>query len=674
MKKIFVTLSALTLLAAASCQRGNEAEPVPAIDLSNLDTTVAPGDDFYAYATAGWQRKHPLKAEYSRYGSFDMLRENNEIRLNELFQSLTGLKTRKGSVEQKIADLYKMGLDSTRLNAEGAAPVLPYLEQLEAVGDAEGFARAQGRLGLCGLDGSWGVGVDADLMDSGNNVMYLGESGLTLGNRDYYINEENAALRDGFKTFLTRVFALAGYEDAAQRAEDAFGFEMAIAVPYWSMVQQRDMEAQYNPMGSEEVNAAYPGMHLDAYFEEMGIPAQEKIIVCNPSYFEALSGIIESSSPEVLRHYLQAQLLTAACNSLSDGFYEASFEFFSRQMSGIQEQKPRWKRAMAAPNSILGEAVGQMYVAKYFPEKDKARMKEIVSNIQTALGQRVDALDWMSDETKAKAREKLSAFTVKIGYPDKWKDYSSLEINPALSYYENRLAASRWYVADNLSKLGKPVDRSEWGMSPQTVNAYYNPTTNEICFPAGILQPPFYNPNADDAVNYGAIGVVISHEMTHGFDDQGRLFDKEGNMNNWWSEADAEAFKAKAAGLVEQFNRVEIQPGLMANGAATLGENIADQGGLRIAYTALQNSFAGKHPEPLDGFTAEQRFYLAYATLWAQNITPQEEARLTLLDVHSLGRNRVNATLRNLDSFFEAFGIKEGDPMFRPENERVVIW
>ena len=329
---------------------------------------------------------------------------------------------------------------------------------------------------------------------------------------------------------------------------------------------------------------------------------------------------------------------------------------------------------MAAPNSILGEAVGQMYVAKYFPEKDKQRMEGIVSNIQKALGQRVAALDWMSEETKAKAQEKLSAFIVKIGYPDKWKDYSSLEIDPELSYFENRLAASRWYSADNLSKLGKPVDRSEWGMSPQTVNAYYNPTTNEICFPAGILQPPFYNSDADDAVNYGAIGVVISHEMTHGFDDQGRLFDKEGNMNNWWSDADAEAFKAKAAGLVEQFNQVEIQPGLYANGAATLGENIADQGGLRIAFTALQNSFAGKHPEPLDGFTAEQRFYLAYATLWAQNITPQEEARLTLLDVHSLGRNRVNATLRNIDSFFEAFGIKEGDPMFRPESERVVIW
>ncbi|MGN0189940.1 MAG: M13 family metallopeptidase, partial [Candidatus Cryptobacteroides sp.] len=351
-----------------------------------------------------------------------------------------------------------------------------------------------------------------------------------------------------------------------------------------------------------------------------------------------------------------------------------SFEFFSKQLAGVQEQKPRWKRAMQAPNGILGEAVGQMYVKKYFPEKDKQRMLQMVRNIQTALGQRVEALDWMSGETKAKAQEKLSAFTVKIGYPDKWKDYTTLEIDPALSYYENLLAASKWYVAENLSKLGKPVDKAEWGMTPQTVNAYYNPTTNEICFPAGILQPPFFNTDADDAVNYGAIGVVISHEMTHGFDDQGRLFDKDGNMNDWWTEADSEAFKTRAQGLVDQFNQVEIQPGLMANGAATLGENIADQGGLRIAYTALQNSFGGSRPQDIDGFTAEQRFYLAYATLWAQNITPQEEARLTLLDVHSLGENRVNATLRNLDTFFEAFGIGEGDAMFRPESERVVIW
>lgn len=666
-------IMAIALMAAA-CNNQPAQEKVPAIDLTNIDTTVAPGEDFYTYATAGWQKNHPLKKEFSRYGSFDILRENNEIRLNELFKGLTGLKTKKGSVEQKIADLYTMGLDSIRLNKEGAAPVLPYLQELEAVCDAESFAKAIGQMGLYGEEGAWGTGVDADLMDSNNNALYLAESGLGLGNRDYYLNEENAALREGYVAFLTKAFRLAGYEDAATRARNAMDFEMAIAVPYWSMVQQRNYEAMYNPMSFNEIFAAYPNLHLDVFFEQLGIEPQEKVIVMQPSYFEALNNIVSSTDGVVLRHYLQANLLSSACENLSDDFYEASFEFFSKQMSGIQEQKPRWKRAMTVPNKILAEAVGQMYVKKYFPEKDKQRMLEIVKNIQAGLGQRVAALDWMSDATKAKAQEKLSSFTVKIGYPDKWKDYSSLSINPENSYYENLRAASRWYTEDNLAKIGKPVDKAEWGMSPQTVNAYYNPTTNEICFPAGILQPPFYNSDADDAVNYGAIGVVISHEMTHGFDDQGRLFDKDGNMNNWWTDEDAEAFKAKAQGLVEQFNKVEIQPGLMANGAATLGENIADQGGLRIAYTALQNSFGGKHPEPIDGFTAEQRFYLAYATLWAQNITPQEEQRLTLLDVHSLGRNRVNATLRNIDTFFEAFGIKEGDAMYRPESERVIIW
>ena len=666
-------IMAIALMAAA-CNNQPAQEKVPAIDLTNIDTTVAPGEDFYTYATAGWQKNHPLKKEFSRYGSFDILRENNEIRLNELFKGLTGLKTKTESVEQKIAEPYTMGLESIRLNKEGAAPVLPYLQELEAVCDAESFAKAIGQMGLYGEEGAWGTGVDADLMDSNTNALYLAESGLGLGNRDYYLNEENAALREGYVAFLTKAFSLAGYEDAATRARNAMDFEMAIAVPYWSMVQQRNYEAMYNPMSFNEIFAAYPNLHLDVFFEQLGIEPQEKVIVMQPSYFEALNNIVSSTDGAVLRHYLQANLLSSACENLSDDFYEASFEFFSKQMSGSQEQKPRWKRAMTVPNKILAEAVGQMYVKKYFPEKDKQRMLEIVKNIQAGLGQRVAALDWMSDATKAKAQEKLSSFTVKIGYPDKWKDYSSLSINPENSYYENLRAASRWYTEDNLAKIGKPVDKAEWGMSPQTVNAYYNPTTNEICFPAGILQPPFYNSDADDAVNYGAIGVVISHEMTHGFDDQGRLFDKDGNMNNWWTDEDAEAFKAKAQGLVEQFNKIEIQPGLMANGAATLGENIADQGGLRIAYTALQNSFGGKHPEPIDGFTAEQRFYLAYATLWAQNITPQEEQRLTLLDVHSLGRNRVNATLRNIDTFFEAFGIKEGDAIYRPESERVVIW
>ncbi len=662
------------LVAAVSACSSSKSEKVPAIDLANLDTSVSPAEDFYQYATGGWQKNHPLKPEYSRYGSFDVLRENNEIRLNELFQGLGNEKAEKGSVRQKIADLYAMGLDSTRLNAEGINPVRPYLEELAKVSDVPSFVKAMADMELHGENGCWGVYVSADMVDNSNSVLYLGESGLSMGNRDYYLKKENAALRDGYLAFLEKIFTLAGDPKASQKARDAFDFEMQIAVPYWSMVQQRDIEAQYNPTDVKVLYKTYPHLHLDLYLQAMGIPEQKSIVVEQPSYFKALDKIIARTDPAVLSHYLQAQLLSGACGAVSDDYYAASFEFFSRQMSGVQEPKPRWKRAMQVPNSLLGEAVGEMYVEKYFPEKDKRNMLKIVHNIQDALSQHVASLDWMSEQTKARAQEKLSSFIIKIGYPDKWKDYSALAIDSEKSYYQNLREAALWMSQDNLSKLGKPVDKTEWGMTPQTVNAYYNPSTNEICFPAGILQPPFYNPDADDAVNYGAIGVVISHEMTHGFDDQGRLFDKDGNLNNWWTEEDAAAFEAKAQKLVAQFDAVEVLPGLNANGGATLGENIADQGGLRVAYTAMQNSFAGNHPADKDGFTAEQRFYIGYATLWGQNITDEESKRLTLQDVHSLGCNRVNVTLRNLDDFFTAFGIKEGDKMFRPEEERVVIW
>ena len=678
MKRII--LLAATAVCMAACQNNNTK--TPAIDLANFDLSVAPNADFYQYATGGWQKNNPLKPEFSRYGSFDVLRENNEKRINRLFQEMTKLETAPGSVEQKIADLYKMGLDSTRLNAEGAAPLAADLQLVEGLTDRTQLAGILARIHMALANPFFGIGVMADLMDSNVNTLYVAQSGLSMGDRDYYVDPSNAAIKEAYNKYLVQLFTLAGYDEAAaaQAAADALEIEDSLAEVFFSNVEQRDIPAQYNPMTREEFAKTYDALDWDVYFKGMGLEQADRMIVQQKRVMERVNELLKTLPLEKIRHYLAAQIIDGGASSLSDDFQTASFEFYGRTMSGQQEQKPRWKRAMAVPNGLLGEAVGEMYVAKYFPEKEKQRMTELVKNLQTSLSQHIAALDWMSDATKARAQEKLAAFTVKIGYPDKWKDYSTLAIDPAKSYYENLRDASIWLTQDNLSKYGKPVDRAEWGMTPQTVNAYYNPTTNEICFPAAILQPPFYNPDADDAVNYGAIGVVIGHEMTHGFDDQGRQFDKDGNMNNWWTEEDAEAFKAKTDILVRQFDAIEVlpakegQPALHANGALSLGENIADQGGLRVAYTAYRNSLEGKEaPAPIDGFTDAQRFYLAYATLWAQNIRDEEIARLTKLDVHSLGKWRVNATLRNLQDFYDAFGITDGE-MFLPEAERVIIW
>ena len=662
----------IPVMMLAACQP--KETKVPALDPTDMDLTVAPGENFFLYANGGWMQKNPLKPEYARFGSFDVLREKNVEDLNALFSEMTEMNPEAGTVDQKIVDLYKQGLDSTRLNAEGAAPLKKYLDEIYALPDKKALAAHLGKMNLVGEGGFFGGGVDADLMDSSIQIFYLGQGGLGMGDRDYYVDPANAELRKGYEAMLAKFFTLAGLDNAEQRAANAAGIEDKLAEFSWTSVQNRDIEKLYNPMSSAQIYKTFSGFDFKTFAEAMGIPEMDKVIVEQPSFFQGFSKLFKDSKLEVLKDYLAAQLINGAASSLSDDFYAANFDFYSTQMSGVTEQKPRWKRAMSVPNSILGEAVGQMYVAKFFPESSKQKMLDLVKNLQISLGQHIDSLDWMSDATKAKAREKLEAFTVKIGYPDKWKDYSTLTIDPANTYYENLRNASAWYVQDNLSKLGKPTDPTEWGMTPQTVNAYYNPTTNEICFPAGILQPPFFNPDADDAVNYGAIGVVIGHEMTHGFDDQGSLFDKDGNMNNWWTAEDRAAFEEKTHVLVDQFNEVDILPGLKANGELTLGENIADHGGVSVAWTALHNALGGVEPAPIDGFSAAQRFFLGYARVWAQNITDEEKARLTKLDVHSLGNNRVNVTLRNFDQFFEAFGIQEGDAMWRPEAERVHIW
>ena len=663
----------LLFMALASC--GQQAEKAPALDLSNLDTTVSPKVDFYQYATGGWQVKNPLRPEFARFGSFDVIAENNQKQLNDLFESMLDMKASKGSVDQKISDLYKMALDSTTRNALGAEPIKADIARIRAVNSKDELWHLLAQMSLEGTGaGFYGSGVEADLANSDMQILYLGQAGLGMGDRDYYLKEENASLKEGYRQFLVKVLNLCELENSEEIAAKTLEVENQIAEFSWSREQNRDLAAIYNPMSSEQIFAAYPSIGLQAECEVLGIPAQEKVIVEQPSFFEKMNAYVEATDLETLKAYCLAHLVSGSCNALSDDFYTASWEFFSHQMAGAQEQKPRWKRAMQVPNGLLGEAVGKMYVERYFPESSKQQMLELVENLRTAWHEHIDALDWMSDSTKAFAHEKLAAFTIKIGYPDKWKDYSTLEIDPEQTYFQNLKNASVWYLKDNLSKLGKPTDKTEWGMTPQTVNAYYNPTTNEICFPAGILQKPFFDPDADAPVNYGGIGVVIGHEMSHGFDDQGSMFDAKGNMTNWWTPEDKEKFTAKGEILVKQFDEVEVLPGVHANGRFTLGENIGDHGGLSIAFTALQNVLK-EHPQGLiDGFTPEQRFYLSYGTVWAQNITDQEKARLTNMDPHSLARNRVNVSLRNFQSFFDAFDIKEGDPMFRPEEERVHIW
>ena len=676
MKRLtLILLSAIAMTATAMTP--NEGDKiVPAIDTNNFDASVVCNDDFYQWATGGWQKNNPLKPEYSRYGSFDVLRENNEIRINELFGEMAKSEAEFGSVEQKISDLYKMGLDEERLNKEGAEPIREALNSILAMQSREELVASLAQLHTDGIGVFFASYPAADLADSNMTILYMEQGGLCMGNRDYYTDQKNAEIKVAYRNYLKTIFTLAAVEgDVEKMVDNVLAIEDRLAEKHWTNVECRDIVKGYNPYTYEAFKAEYQGVDWDAYFGAMGVAEINKLVVAQPSSFTNTLATLTTASLDELRAYVAAHYIDAATSYLSEEFALASFEFFGKTMSGTQEIRPRWKRAMGVPNNILSEAVGQIYVAKYFPESEKARVETMVYNIQKAFSKHIESLDWMGDATKAKAQEKLASFTVKIGYPNKWKDYSTLVVDPAKSYWANVVEANRWYTADAMSEVGKPVDREKWMMAPQVVNAYYMPTTNEICFPAAILQPPFYNPNADDAVNYGAIGVVIAHEMTHGFDDQGSQFDKDGNMNDWWTAEDRAAFEKKTQVLVDQFNAIEILPGLFADGKFSLGENIADQGGLRLAFTGLiDHAWAEGRPADIDGFTGEQRFYIGYATLWAQNITDQEKERLTKVDVHSLGRNRVNATLRNIQSWYDAFGVAESDAMYMPIEERVVIW
>lgn len=676
-RKLYLPMMALAVMAAA-CSGEKKAVRTAGIDLKNLDTTAHPGTDFYQFACGGWMEAHPLTGEYARFGSFDMLAENNRTQLKELIENLAVQPSEAGTVARKIGDIYRLAMDSARLNREGAEPIREELERIAALRDTREMPRLIGEMQRKGFDVYFGIWVGPDEKNSTMNIAGTFQRGISLGEREYYLDndEHTKEIREKYRTHVANMFRLAGFpEDRSQQAaDDVLKIETLLAEAAYDNVKLRDPQLNYHKMPVTELKKQVPGIDWDVYFETVGLKGLTEVNVGQPEALQATASIWAQVPLEAQKAYLQWKVLDAAASCLSDDFVAEDFDFYGKTLSGQQEQKPRWKRAVGTVNGMLGEAVGQMYVEQYFPAAAKERMKALVGNLQAALGERIQGLAWMSEETKAKALEKLSTIYVKVGYPDKWRDYSGLKVSKEDSYWSNVMRSNQFDFDYMIADAGKPVDRDRWYMTPQTVNAYYNPTTNEICFPAGILQYPFFDMNADDAFNYGAIGVVIGHEMTHGFDDQGRQYDRDGNLKDWWTEADATSFQERSQKLVDHFNEIEVLPGLYGNGKLTLGENIADHGGLQVAYSAFQKATEGRPLADAEGFTPEQRFFLAYANVWAGNIRDEQIRVQTKSDPHSLGRWRVNGALPHIDAWYEAFDIAESDPLYLAPEKRAVIW
>ena len=661
----------------SSCSQNKTSKNLQDLDLANLDTTVAPGTDFYQYATGGWQKANPIPNEYSRYGTFDKLREENQKQIKELIEGL-GKKTNPvGSNAQKVNDLYKMGIDSVKLNADGAAPIKPFLDEIASAKTEKDIIRLMAKVSKYASNPFFGFYVGPDDKNSSINIAQLSQAGIGLGDREYYLAQDDHSkmLRDEYVKLIKTQFKNAGYNDVdAEKASTVvMKIETELAKSHITKEMRRLPELNYHKFLVSDLEAKVAPFDWKYYLEQMGAGNADSLNVSQVEPIKRAIQLIKTEPIENIKDYLSWNVINSAANYLSDNFVNADFEFYGKKMSGSKELRPRWKRSIDAVGNALGEAVGQLYVEKYFPPQAKERMLQLVGNLKTSLGERIDNLEWMSDTTKAKAHEKLNAIIVKIGYPDKWKDYSSLQIKND-SYWANMMRASEYAYNDMVKDLNKPVDKTKWFMTPQTVNAYYNPSSNEICFPAGILQPPFFYMNGDDAINYGGIGVVIGHEMTHGFDDQGRKYDKDGNLTEWWTPDDAKRFEERAKVLVDFYNNIVVIDTIHANGTYTLGENIADQGGLQVSYNAFLKTEEAKQNKKIDGFTPAQRFFLSYAVLWAGNVRDEEILRLTKLDPHSLGKWRVNGALPHIDAWYEAFNIKETDPMFVPKEKRVAIW
>ena len=683
MKKTVLTIMTLSLFAVTACNKGTEL--TSGVNLDNLDTTVNPAEDFYHYACGGWLKAHPLDAEHSRYGSFDVLAETNQEQLRTLIDSLVNTKNDPGSYGDKIATLYSVGMDTATIEKQGAEPIMPYLNEIAAIKSVDELQPEMRRLHGIGINPFFALFNEADANDANQCIAWLYQSGIGMGERDYYLESKGREpeLRKAYIALMEAQFANAGYDKIsgktpAQLAKMVMDLETRLAKSQYSNEENRDPFKTFNKMNFDTASVRAAGIDLKTYFSEIGLPKLTSFNMCQPEYFSEVGKVLnEPKSLDAVKAYYAWNVINTAAPYLSSNFVNTNFDFYGRTLSGAEQLRPRWKRVTSTVDGAMGEALGELYVARFFPPEAKHRMVEMVNNLKEAFAMRIHDAKWMSENTKKRAIEKLSTIMVKVGYPDKWRDYSGLEIKKD-SYFANVVRSNQFDIAYMVSKIDKPVDKTEWGMTPQTVNAYYNPTTNEICFPAGILQKPFFDMNADDAFNYGAIGVVIGHEMTHGFDDQGRHYDKDGNLNDWWEDEDTVRFKANAQVLVDWFNKVKVcdNPLTYANGQLTLGENIADNGGLHISYQAMQNALAKRqvNDKEMDGFTPAQRFFLAYAGVWASNIREEAKLQLTAADVHSLAENRVNATLPHITEFLEAFGIQPGCAMYLAPELRAQLW
>ncbi len=672
---MMLTMSVMSMTAMAD-------EPLKSgINLADMNTSAKAGDDFYEYACGGWMKANPLPPAYSRFGSFDRLGEDNNKRINSILKELETGTFQQGTIEQKLSDYYKMAMDSARREQEGIQPVMPLIKKLEAAKTLQQLFDVQLEMAKFGDSEFYRAGMGADEKNASQNILSVNQGGLTLGQKDYYLETDEATtkIREAYKKHIVRMFQLFGFSkgQATKKMQNVWKLELELAKVSKSRTELRDPQANYNKMTLQEFNTKYPNLKLEQVMNAQGLQSKymQELVVGQPAFMEGTNSLLAKIKPAEYRDYMEWGVIVSAASYLNDEVREANFDFFGRTMTGRKEDHPLWRRATSQVQGAMGQALGRIYVKKYFPAAAKERMVKLVKNLQIALGERIAAQDWMDDSTKVNALLKLNTFYVKVGYPDKWIDMTKLNVDPKKSYYENHIENLKFwndYYIDHTA--GKPVDIDDWYMTPQTVNAYYNPTTNEICFPAGILQVPFFDMTADDAFNYGAIGVVIGHEMTHGFDDQGRQFDKDGNMHDWWKESDGKNFTERTDKYADFFSQIDVLPDLKANGRLTLGENLADHGGLQVAYAAFKNATKNNPLPVIDGLTADQRFFLAYAGVWAGNITEAEIRNRTKSDPHSLGRWRVNGALPHIDAWYEAFGVKEGNKMYIPKEKRLQLW